>query len=454
MFLSLSLKKLVYFLTIIAFVLGLNGCIFSPQERKADTNAIEITPATSGQLAVSSFSEQDSLTGTLLTAGSSIDHMSMQSQFGIASASGLAKQGLTKSKANSNSMTPDYSDTGSGIIRLYCYTKELLCDSYDTIVVKWDEFAKDAIQNNENIVSVSGAKIYAGKTDRYGVTDLDNDGVVSGQAKYNGKARFVFSSLHAGTLEKLVMDVSAGPDKNFSADADNAITAMSWVQMKGTDTTSYATFADADNDGVLIDKSKAAPSLVDVVLFQKDPPFKPFVASTTLSMRIKTTGVDSNDQIIRLSGEERRISGRVVTLSMTDSKGDPDILPNQMAVATFASNPATILGAIDTVRLVFNVGPGLSHQNEQLLYELHIKKDKQIGVVRQRTFDFTTTKPVKSGDKPTSGHIVMTVTYSNDKKASMVADFSPAGFSGTWTGPNGNTVTVTWDSNGGVVSSN
>ena len=47
----------------------------------------------------------------------------------------------------------------------------------------------------------------------------------------------------------------------------------------------------------------------------------------------------------------------------------------------------------------------------------------------------------------------MSVTYSNDKTASMVADFSPTGFSGTWTGPDGNTLTVTWDGNGDVVSS-
>ena len=449
---SASLKKMVYLLTIVAFISGLDGCIFSPQEKKAD--AIEITPATSGQLAVSSFSEQDSLAGTLLIAGSSIGDMSMQSQFSIASASSLGKQGLSKSKANSTTMTPDFTDTANGIARLYCYTKELLCDSYDTIVVKWDEFARDSIQNNENIVSVSGAKIYALKTERYSVTDLDGDNVVSGQPQYNGKARFAYASFQAGVTEKLVMDVSAGPDKNFSTDVDNQVLAMSWVQMKGADTTSYATFADADNDGILIDKGKSSTSLVDVALFQKNPPFKPFVESTALSMRIQTNGIDSNDKIIRLAGEEHRVSGRVVTLTVTDTMGNPDISANQIAIATFASNPATNLGAIDTVKFVFNVGAGLQDQKDQLLYGLHLKKDKQIGIVRERTFDFTTTNPVKSGDKPTSGDIAMSVTYSNDKTASMVADFSPTGFSGTWTGPEGNTLTVTWDSNGEVVSSN
>lgn len=446
-----SLKKLLRFLMIIAFVSGFNGCIFSPQEKTADT--IEITPATSGQLVVSSFGEQDSLTGTLLTAANSISDMSLQSQFSISSASSLGKRGLSKSKDNSTATTADLSDTASGIALLYCYTKELLCDSYDTIVVKWDEFAKDSIQNNENIISVSGAKIYALKTERYSVTDLDGDGIVSGQAKYNGKARFTYSSLQAGTLEKLVMDVSAGPDQNFSTDADNQILAMSWVQIAGSDTTSYATFADADNDGMLIDKSKATPLLVDVVLFQKNPPLKPFVQSTTLSMRIQTNGIDSNDKIIRLSGEEHRMSGRIVTLTVTDSSGNPDIAANHIAIATFASDPATDLGAIDTVKFVFNVAAGLQDQKDQLLYGLHLKKDKQIGIVRDRTFDFTTADPVKSGEKPTSGHIVMSVTYSNDKTASLVADFSPTGFSGTWTGPDGNTVNVTWDNNGEVVSS-
>ena len=170
-------------------------------------------------------------------------------------------------------------------------------------------------------------------------------------------------------------------------------------------------------------------------------------------MRIQTNGIDSNDKIIRLSGEEHRMSGRVVTLTVTDSSGNPDIAANSIAIATFASDPATNLGAIDTVKFVFNVAADLQDQKDQLLYGLHIKKDKQIGIVRERTFDFTTTDPVKSGDKPASGHIVMSVTYSNDKTASLVADFSPTGFSGTWTGPDGNMVNVTWDSNGEVVSS-
>jgi len=110
-------------------------------------------------------------------------------------------------------MIPDFTDTANGVARLFCYTKELLYDSYDTILVKWDEFARDSIQNNENIISVSGAKIYALKTERYSVTDLDGDNVVSGQPQYNGKARFAYASLQAGVTEKLVMDVSAGPDK-------------------------------------------------------------------------------------------------------------------------------------------------------------------------------------------------------------------------------------------------
>ena len=451
MFVAASFKKPAYLFSIMALACGFNSCIFSPKEKTAD--AIEITPATSGQLAASSFSEQDSLTGTLLTASSSINDMSLQTQFSVAPATSLAKQGLAKSKATATTTTIDFSDTASGVARLFFYTKDILCDSYDTIVVKWDDYARDSIQNNENIVSVSGAKIYAGKTERYSVTDLDGDGVVSGQPQYNGKARFSYLSIQAGTTQKLVMDVSAGPDKNFTDDSDNQITAMSWVQLQGLDTTSYATFADADGDGVLIDKSKTSPSLVDVALFQKNPPLKPFVASILLSMRIQTNGVDSNDKIIRLSGVEHRIGGRTVTLTVTDSMGNPDILPNQIAIATFASNPATDLGATDSVRFVFNVAAGLQDQKDQLLYELHLKKDKQIGVVRERTFDFTTTNPVKSGDKPISGHLVMSVTYSNDKTASMVADFSQGNFSGTWTGPNGNTLTVSWDGNGDVISS-
>jgi hypothetical protein len=348
----------------------------------------------------------------------------------------------------------DVSDTASGKARLIFAVQTALVTSYDTVTIKWDDIARDPLKVDKNIISVAGEKAFiGGKTERYAVSDLDGDGVVAGEAQYNGKARFAYQSNNGAITEKLLMDVSAGPDKSFGAEADNKIAGLSWEKSKSGAAAGRASFADGDNDGVLIDKA-AAQNAVDVTLFEKNPPFKPFVDSVSLTMRVVIGGTDTTGKIIRLSGKEYRVSGRIVTLAVTDIHGNADVMPFDTAVATFALIPVLQNGWKDTVRLVFDVQSGLQNASDNLLYELHISKEHASGAVKSRTFDFVTTSPVHDGRKPVSGHVEGTVTYGSGKTATLSADFSAAGFSGTWTGPNGNTLTVTWDKNGKVISQN
>jgi hypothetical protein len=447
-------QKSPAFVFSLAVAFGLMGCGLGPHSTTNET--IDISPQTTGRIAVASFSEQDSLTGTLSTAVSGLDNLSLDSTFSIAAAASLGKQGLGKIRSDAGSPVADLTDTASGKARLIISTKTILVESHDTIIVKWDDIARDATVKDKNIIAVSGEKIYlGGKTERYSVVDLDNDGVVSGQPQYNGRARFTYQSTRSEVTESLVMDVSAGADKDFNTESDNQVVALAWEKTRGGDRIAKAAFTDADNDGILIDKSKDAQSAIDVTIFQKNPPFKPFVDSLTLTIRVLTDGKDkAKDQIIRLGGREYRISGKVITVTATDVHGNEDVMPHDTAIATFAVIPALQNGWKDTVRFVFDVQSGLQNPHDNLLYALHISKEHQSGIVKSRVFDFSTTQPVSEGQKPKSGHLEMIVTYGNDKTASLSADFNENGFSGTWTGPNGNTITVIWDSNGDVASRN
>ncbi len=446
-------KKSPNVLIVLGFGWCLIGCGLGPRDNTtAETTGI--TPQSTGQLAVASFSEQDSLAGTLSTAVSGLDNLSLDSAFSMSAASNLGKQGLGKIRSDAGSPIMDLSDTAAGTARLIFSAKNVLVESHDTVILKWDDIARNVLITEKNIVSVSGDKIYAGgKTERYGVVDLDDDGVVAGQSQYNGKARFTYRAGHADIVEKMVMDVSAGADRDFDTEADNQVIALAWEKSRSGDPIGRATFTDADNDGILIDKSATAQSIVDVTLFQKDPPLKPLVDSLALTIRVLTDGKDkTKDRIIRLGGTEYRLCGRVVTVTVTDAHGNPDVMPGDTAIATFAAIPVLQNGWKDTVRFVFDVPSGLQSSSDNLLYSLHISKEHQSGLIQSRIFDFTTTRPVAEGQKPTSGHVEMTVTYGSGKTSSLSADFSESGFSGTWTGPDGNTLTVTWDANGDVVS--
>jgi hypothetical protein len=190
-------------------------------------------------------------------------------------------------------------------------------------------------------------------------------------------------------------------------------------------------------------------------LFEKNPPLKPFVDSVSLTIRVLTDGKNKgNDKIIRLSGKEYRVFGRINTVSVTDIHGDPDVMPFDTAIVTFIGIPALQNGLRDTVRLIFNVQAGLQNANDNVLLELYIKKEHNDGIVKKVTFDFTTTQSVPKGQQPKSGHLDLNVLFGNDKTASAAADFENGGFKGTWTGPKGNTLTVIWDAGGNVVSQN
>jgi hypothetical protein len=355
------------------------GCgLVAPHDTK---DAVEITPQSTGELAIASMTEQDSLAATLSTAGSGLECLSIEKKFSVNSAVKLAKQAMTTDKPDAASITWNLTDTSNGIARLTLSTHTPLVDSYDTILIRWDDYAKDAIPNNEHIISISGEKEYiGGKSERYSVTD-------------------------------------------------------------------------ADNDGILLDKSKPS-SQVDIVLFQKNPPLKPFVDSLSLRLRMIIDGNDSNAKLIRLSGEEYRVGGRIITVNVADIHGNLDVMPFDTAVATYAINTADPNGVKDSVKFVFDVQSGLQNSHDNLLYELYIRKQHPDGAVTDRTFHFVTTQAVREGEKPTSGHFTMTVSYNNGKNASITGDFTETGFTGVWTGPNGNTVTITWDKNSDTFSSN
>lgn len=320
--------------------------------------------------------------------------------------------------------------------------------------LKWDDYAKNDIQSDENIISISGEKTYLdGKKIKYNIIDLDNDEILFGQSQYNGKARITYQSTLGNISEKIVLDAFSGIDKNFDTQEDNQILALSWEKSFGGKSSAKATFKDADGDNIILDRNKELPSMVDIALQIKNPPLSPFVDSIFLQIRVLTIG-NGNDTIIRFSGEERRISGRRITLQFTDIHGNPDVIPFDTAIAIIATQPVLPNGWKDSIKLIFDVQSGLQNSSDNLLYELHINKEHQKGIILRTSSHFVTTQPISQGEKPKSGHIEMSITFTDNKNASLIADFSKSGFSGTYTDPKGNTLTIIWDANGNVVSSN
>jgi|GEM_PF-4060845 hypothetical protein len=449
------MKKSLPVLGIMAFAGALSflgGC--STPTKPSTEREIEVTPQVMGMLAVSSMNEQQG--SASFTTGSGTSTLSENS--GAVLPSTLAKT-LAKSSAslaaNGGDLTVDSSAIAQGTIKLMYVQQIAGGTEYDTLVLTLDS----------NIVSGAGSKVYVnGKIESYSIADLDNDGFVAGKPAVTNKARYYLSTRYtqkvlghgAGESETCVLDINAGADHNFDLDADNEMLAASWVHLLGSDTLGYARYGDADNDGVLVKKGTATQSIVDVTLFERDPVLHPLVAWNALTMRVLTNGDTTQDQVIRINGKEVRRLGRVSTFVALDSSGDSTVTPNEMAQAIWTTEKTAVTDTVSSanVRIVYNPVLGLSHPDGNKYYEVHTTESDQIGIVRTKSLDFTTAEPYGEGRSPTSGRIVLHATFANDKTASLVADFAQGSFAGTYIGPDNDTLTVVWNANGDVVSSN
>jgi hypothetical protein len=372
---------------------------------------------------------------------------------------GLSK-GMAKAKMAGASIAADpvidSSDISLGILRYIVASTDLFgCETIDTITVQATAL--------ENWVSITGSKTCANRSEYYSVTDADGNGIVAGPAEVNPKAHLLYSVIYtandllghkSGMAETMLLTASAGPDNDFDTDSDNVIFEAVWNRTLNGDTLAYAEYSDADGDGIIIDNGSASASVVDVAYFEKDPAFNPFVDKSSLNMRLITDGNSENDQVIRINGEETLISGRVNSIIVLDTTGDSTISDNEIAEAIFSTVVSPATDSIISWRLstVFDPVDGLANDKDNLYYELHSNWQKRFGYVRSMTYDFTTTEPVAQGADPTSGHIEMSVEYSDGRTASIVADFSQGYFTGVYTAPDGSTTTVTWDENGKVVT--
>ncbi|MDD5675076.1 MAG: hypothetical protein PHC61_12985 [Chitinivibrionales bacterium] len=389
------------------------GCSSTSPTQSSANQEITISPDVMGQLAVSTLSEQQASAQFSTNGATSI----LSPNNSAASASALARQmGKTSANSQAQVVTIDSSKKAQGILKIITSTPVAGGMKYDTFTVSADT----ALVNS---------------TTRY--------------------AQDIFGHF-AGETETGILKAASGPDHDFATAGDNQLLAASWLRMLGSDTLASAVFKDADNDGILINYAAGAPSVVDVSLYERNPVLKPLVSYDRLNLRVVTNGDTTQDKVIRISGVEGRKSGRVSTFVVLDTTGDSTVIAGAMARAIWttalsSSSSDTVIAAKATV--LFKPQNGLCKNADNLFYGINLTESKRFGIISERTFDFTTTNPVADGQKPTSGHVVMNVTFANGKTAGLVADFDNGYFNGTYTGPDGNTLTVRWNANGTVVSS-
>ena len=349
-----------------------------------------------------------------------------------------------------------WEDTLQGKLTFYATKQTLGKTEYDTVCVKWDAEAKDSINNNEHMLKVKSVSKYLfGKVETVEFLDLDGNGIINPVPKTNNRARIDFSSTEFGITEHAIVDVDAGLDNNFDTEADNLILTTKWTRSQGDMILGQSEFTDGDGDGLVIDNRKES-STVKVSYSEINPKGKPFVKKSEAKATVKVFANKGGDEPISFFAKEELITGRINTITMKNRFGKEILIKDDTLFVTVATEVPFKEDTLKASSITFVMNPGhnLKDESDDSLYAIHIISDKKLGWERHAELNLVSDKAIPHGEKPVSGKFDWKAFYANGKSASAEGSFAPGIYHATFTGPEGNTVKVDYDSAGTLLTSN
>jgi len=178
----------------------------------------------------------------------------------------------------------DYSDTANGVFRVFSTTEGLVKTNQDTLVVRWDEFARDTIEDNESLMAIRSCEYFENGTRYcYQIEDLDGDSLivaqgggcnemVSSQLCNTVKASSQWYNQQGVMLVEGYWEAASGADADFDLEDDNALRVMNRIRFSTAgDTTMMESWEVAHNeqwvitggDSVVVDYSKWERALAE-----------------------------------------------------------------------------------------------------------------------------------------------------------------------------------------------
>lgn len=320
----------------------------------------------------------------------------------------------------------------------------------------WDEKALDGIAGNETVIRWETVTTFAGgRVETTMLSDADGDGILTPNAGQDSRARLLMSTLDGGILEKTLIVLGPGPDGDFGTEADNLIFSAAWTKTAGEDTLAFAVYADADDDGIVIDNSK--PSRVDLDFYQEGPSQdQPDAIWTRARMRLLIRFQEEAKMVSRLrfeaalKGGGREIGeilgrGGVQDFDMADT-----VLARFTAFSAPEGGPAGQDGDTDTTvtELTMTLGEDFGSKQDDSVYAIGVRSVRQTGEERLVTFRFRSDAPIPSGEDPRAGEISMEIGYADGTRMEAAGVISEDGLDLIIRGRDEGRIRVVWDGQG------
>lgn len=391
--------------------------------------------------------------GSLTTAPAGIASLGNIST-GIGGLQGTAA--LAKTAADigiGDGLMANLDDTGKGFATVYRKYMVLLNSVEDTVIVKWDDKARDTVKDNETLISFKRVNRGLGglRVETTEITDADGDGMVNALPGGENKVKLVFTVQGNGTAEKTELTADAGPDADFDTEGDNIIYSARWTRSKNGVVIGTGSFADADNDGVVVDNAKDC--VVLAAYSDLEPKDRPLIKQADFKAKVKVLAHKAGTEPISLSYVETTKLGRTNSVTMRNRNGGEEIIRGDTMYVRLetvkTADDDTLRHAV--VEFAMNPGQDLNSDSDDVCYGIHIESDKRFGLERHAEFDFTSATPIPHGQAPTAGTFSGKADYANGQSATLTGSFSPDGFTVEFTGPDG-TAKLELDRNGAMAS--
>lgn len=343
----------------------------------------------------------------------------------------------------------DLSDTAKGRATLRIRKTGDGATQDDTIVVVWNDRARDTIKDNEWIYSMSSRRTSLSplRTEHTRVEPAVRDTMVTplpGKANRIRLRKQVTVGL-ATTIVDMFLD--PGPDISYDTEDDNSLHRALNVRLRGADTLESSRWEDGDGDSIALDRATGKVGIVSFVRTIPTP------AGLRLS-RVEERGrlrVDPRDSTatepLRFERRELWRSGRVVVERVARPKTDSDLVASDTAVVTRVA----ILGT-DTVRTRFELlmGAKLSDSASQRIlgYSVHVRNPNG----RALSLRFASDRPMVPGGTVLTGEVHFEAVIPGGRRFQIDGRWDAGALRGHVDDGEGNSGTAAWDAAGNLIS--
>lgn len=253
-----------------------------------------------------------------------------------------------------------------------------------------------------------------------------------------------------GLLEIADLITDGGKDGDFKTEPDNRIYQARWFRLSGADTLSSAVYSDADSDGVVIDN--AAPSLVDLVFFERDPKDKPEVADRTLSVRLLARYKQEPQEMRRFAAIEHGRDGRVNKIAFQNPDGGADIDPQGKTLVRMSVENTPKTDSVQSMIAETLLKPEtLLGRDRDSLFRYDVRIRKQLGEEDSLRFSFAADRAVPPKSEPRDGHVSFYIAYRDGTHVLAEGDLKVGALSLRMTARDGKVYDATWNAQGHLL---